>query len=170
MIGHNTGRVLKSVVLISYYCIFVLALVPGRSQVIALRRSYCDDCSHSCFYYCSYYKNIILVCCFSLVVSLVPGRSQVIALRGSYNDGCRRKHIRWSLAETWSRLSRHRVVYMTVHIPVTKEKRTKSEPSGKKGTFVSHIEIDCKEQKAPKMTVQIPLVQLITLQIIGKSQ
>jgi hypothetical protein len=78
----------------------------------------------------------------------------VIALRGSYNDGCRRKQIRWSLAETWSRLSRHRVVYMTVHIHVTKEKRTKSEPSGKKGTFVgyrvSHMEIDCEEQKAPK--------------------
>jgi hypothetical protein len=65
----------KSVVLISYYCIFVLALVPGKSQVIALRRSYCDDCSCSYFYYCSYYKNIILVCCFSLVVALVSGRS-----------------------------------------------------------------------------------------------
>jgi hypothetical protein len=141
--------------------------------VIALRRSYCDDCSRSCFYYCSYYKNIICLL-FSLVVALVPGRSQVIALRGSYNDGCRRQHIRWSLAETWSRLSRHRVVYMTVHIHVMKEKRTKSKPSGKKGTFVgyrvSHMEIDCKEQKALKMTVQIPLVQLITLQIIRKSQ
>jgi hypothetical protein len=104
----------------------------------------------------------------------LAGRSQVIALRGSYNDGCRRQQIRWSLAETWSRLSRHRVVYMTVHIHVMKEKRTKSEPSGKKGTFagyrVSHMEIDCKEQKALKMTVQIPLVQLITLQIIRKSQ
>jgi hypothetical protein len=39
----------KSVVPISYYCIFILALVPGRSQVIALRRSYCDDCSCYCF-------------------------------------------------------------------------------------------------------------------------
>jgi hypothetical protein len=50
----------------------------------------------------------------------------------------------------------------------------KSKPSGEKGTFVgyrvSHIRIDCKEQKDLKMTVQIPLVQLITLQIIGKSQ
>jgi hypothetical protein len=35
----------KSVVLISYYCIFILALIPDRSQVIALRRSYCYDCS-----------------------------------------------------------------------------------------------------------------------------
>jgi hypothetical protein len=55
-----------------------------------------------------------------------------------------------------------------------KEKQMKSKPFGKKGTFegygVSHIEIDCKEKKAPKMNVQIPLVQLITLQIIGKSQ
>jgi hypothetical protein len=43
----------------------------------------------------------------------------------------------------------------------------------KKGTFaryiVSHMEIDCKEQKARKMTEQISLVQLITLQIIRKS-
>jgi hypothetical protein len=83
--------------------------------------------------------------------------SEVIALRGSYNDGCRRKHIRWSLAETWSRLSRHGVVYMNAHIHVMKEKRMNSKPSRKKGTFagyrVSHIEIECKEKKAPKMTV-----------------
>ena len=50
----------------------------------------------------------------------------------------------------------------------------KSKPSGKKDTFagyrVSHMEIDCKEQKALNMTVQIPLVQLITFQIIRKSQ
>jgi len=63
---------------------------------------------------------------------------------------------------------------MTVYIHVLKKKRTKSEPSGKKGNFagytrVSHMEIDCKEQKAPKMTVQINLVQLITLQIMRKS-
>jgi hypothetical protein len=49
---------------------------------------------------------------------------------------------------------------MTVHIHVPKEKRTKLKPSGKKGTFagykVSHMEIDCKEQKAPKMTIQDP--------------
>jgi hypothetical protein len=78
----------------------------------------------------------------------------VIDLRGSYKDGCRRKHIIWSLYKTWSRLSRHRVVYMTINIHVTKEKRTKSEPSGKKGTFagyrVSHMEIDCEEKKDPK--------------------
>jgi hypothetical protein len=53
--------------------------------------------------------------------------------------------------------------------PCTKEE----EDLLKKGTFaryiVSHMEIDCKEQKAPKMTEQIPLVQLITLQIIRKS-
>jgi hypothetical protein len=63
---------------------------------------------------------------------------------------------------------------MTVYIHVLKKKRTKLKPSGKKGTFarykVSHMKIDCKEQKAPRMTVQIPLVQLITHQIIGKSQ
>jgi hypothetical protein len=107
-------------------------------------------------------------------IALVPGRSRVISLRGSYNGSCRRHHIRWSLVETWNRLSRHRVVYMTVHSHVMKEKRTKSKPSGKKGTFagyrVSHMEIDCKKKKAPKMTIQIPLVQLITLQIIKKSQ
>jgi hypothetical protein len=148
MIGHNTGRVLKSVVFVSCYCIFVLDLVPGKSQVVALRRSYFDDCSRSCFYYCSYYKSIILICCFSLIVSLVPSRSQVIALRGRYNDGCRRQHIIWYVANTWSRISRHRFVYMTVHIHVMKEKRTKSKPYGKKGSFpryrVSHMEIDCK--------------------------
>jgi hypothetical protein len=60
----------------------------------------------------------------------------VIALRGIYDEGCRRKHIRWSLAKTWSRISIHRVVHMTIHIHVTKEKRMKSEPSEKKGTFV----------------------------------
>jgi hypothetical protein len=62
----------------------------------------------------------------------------VIALRGSCNDGCRRKQIRWPLDETWSRLSKHRVVYMIVHIHVMKEKRTKSEPSSKKGTFAGY--------------------------------
>jgi hypothetical protein len=65
-------------------------------------------------------------------------------------------------------------MHMTVHIHVPKEKRMKLKPSGKKGTFagykVSHMEIYCKEQKALKMTVQIPSVQLITLQIIRKSQ
>jgi hypothetical protein len=38
------------------------------------------------------------------------------------------------------------------------------------GYKVSHMKIDCKEQKAPKMTISNPLVQLITLQIIRKSQ
>ena len=56
---------------------------------------------------------------------------------------------------------------MTVYIHVPKKKKTK------KGTFaryiVSHMEIDCKEKKSPKMTEQIPLVQLITLQIIRKN-
>jgi hypothetical protein len=33
----------------------------------------------------------------------------------------------------------------------------------------SHMETDHEEHKAPKMTKQIPLVQLITLQIIRKS-
>jgi hypothetical protein len=75
----------------------------------------------------------------------------VISLRRIYNDSCRRQQIRWSLAKTWSRLSRHRVVYMTIHIHVMKEKRMKSKPYEKKGTFagyrVSHMEIDCEEQK-----------------------
>jgi hypothetical protein len=55
---------------------------------------------------------------------------------------------------------------MTIYIHVPKKKRTKLKSSGKKGTFarykVSHMEIDSKEQKAPKMTGQIPVVQLIT--------
>jgi hypothetical protein len=46
MIGHNIGRVLFLFLLLY----FVLALVSSRSQVIALRRSYCGDCSHSCFF------------------------------------------------------------------------------------------------------------------------
>jgi hypothetical protein len=62
---------------------------------------------------------------------------------------------------------------MTIHIHVPKKKRSMLKPSGKKGTFmgyrVSHMEIDCKEQKAPKMTLQIHLVQLITFQIVRKS-
>jgi hypothetical protein len=78
----------------------------------------------------------------------------VISLRRSYNDGCRRKQIRWSLGETWSKLSRHRAMHMIAQIHVTKKKRTKSEPSGKKDTFVgyrvSHMEIECEEQKDPK--------------------
>jgi hypothetical protein len=44
---------------------------------------------------------------------------------------------------------------MTKYIHVPKKNRTKFKPSGKKGTFakyiVSHMEIDFKEQKAPKM-------------------
>jgi hypothetical protein len=43
---------------------------------------------------------------------------------------------------------------MTIYIHVPKKKRTKSDPSGKKGNFasyrVSRMEIDCKEKKAPK--------------------
>jgi hypothetical protein len=77
----------------------------------------------------------------------------VIALRGSYSNGCRRQRIRWSLAETWSKLSKHRVLYKIVRIHVTKEKRTKLEPSRKKATFpgyrVYHMEIDFEEKKAP---------------------
>ena len=86
----------------------------------------------------------------------------MIALIGSYNDGCKRQHIIWSIAKTWSRLSKHRVVHMTVHIHVPKEKRLKLKPYGKKGTFtgykVSHMDIDCKEKKALNMIIQIPLV------------
>jgi hypothetical protein len=97
----------------------------------------------------------------------------VITLRGKYNDDYRRKCIRWSLAKTWIIISRHRFVYMIIHIHVMKEKRTKSKLSGKKGTFagyrVSHMEIDCKEKKAMNMTIYIPLFPLITLQIIRKS-
>jgi hypothetical protein len=52
--------------------------------VIALRRSYCDDCSHSCFIIII--RMLFLSVVFPVVV-LVLGRSQVIALRGSYNDG-----------------------------------------------------------------------------------
>jgi hypothetical protein len=70
---------------------------------------------------------------FSLVGALVPGRSYVIAMRRSYNDSCKRQCIRLSLAETWSRLSKHRFVYMTIHIPIMKEKRMKLEPFGKEG-------------------------------------
>jgi hypothetical protein len=55
--------------------------------------------------------------------------------------------------ETWSRLSRHGVVYMTIYIHIPKAKRTKLEPSGKKDIFVGyrvfHTEIDSEEQKAP---------------------
>jgi hypothetical protein len=40
--------------------------------------------------------------------------------------------------ETWSKLSRHGVVDMTVYIHVPKEKRKKLEPFGKKGTFVGY--------------------------------
>jgi hypothetical protein len=58
---------------------------------------------------------------------------------------------------TWSRLSRHRVLYMTVYIHVPKVKRTNLEPSGKKDTFlgykVFHVEIDCEEKKALMMTI-----------------
>jgi hypothetical protein len=82
--------------------------------------------------------------------------------------GCNR------LDETWSRLSIHRTVHMTIHIHVPKEKRTKSKPSRNKGRFVgykiSHMEIYCKENKAPNMTLHIPLIHLITLHIIMKSQ
>jgi hypothetical protein len=49
---------------------------------------------------------------------------------------------------------------MPIYIHVLKKKRKKLKPSGKKCTFmeykVSHMEIDCKKQKAPKMTIQDP--------------
>jgi hypothetical protein len=112
MIGHNAGRVLKSC---SYFLLLYFLFYScstGRSQVIALRRSYCDDFSHSCFYYFCYYNNIILVYCFPLLLLLFRARSQVIYLRGRYNDSCWRKHIRWYLNDTWIRVYTHRVVYM----------------------------------------------------------
>jgi hypothetical protein len=59
----------KSVEECCYYLLllyFVLTLISGRSHVIALRRSYCDDCSHSC----SYHKNIVLVFYFPLLFLL----------------------------------------------------------------------------------------------------
>jgi hypothetical protein len=56
--------------------------------------------------------------------------------------------------ETWSKLSRQGVVYMTIYIHKPIEKRTKLEPSRKKGTFVgyivSHMEIDSEEKEASK--------------------
>jgi hypothetical protein len=74
MIDHNTRRVLFHSLLLYFF----LALVPGRSQEIALRRSYCDYCSHSYFYY---YKSMILVYFFPFFVVLISGRSQVITMR-----------------------------------------------------------------------------------------
>jgi hypothetical protein len=56
---------------------------------------------------------------------------------------------------------------MVVYIHVPKRKKSK------KGTFaryiVSHMDINCKEKKAPKMTKKIPTLQLITLQMIKNS-
>jgi hypothetical protein len=46
IIGHNTRKAL--------FLFLNLVLVPGRSQVIALRGSYSDDCSYSYFCSCSY--------------------------------------------------------------------------------------------------------------------
>jgi hypothetical protein len=54
---------------------------------------------------------------------------------------------------------------MTVYIHVPKKKKTKKVTFAR--SIVSHIEIDCKEQKAPKMIEEISLVQ--PLQIIMKS-
>jgi hypothetical protein len=58
---------------------------------------------------------------------------------------------------TWSILSRHRFLYMTVYIHVPKVKRMKLEPSRKKDTFlgykVFHMDIDCEEKKYLMMTI-----------------
>jgi hypothetical protein len=58
---------------------------------------------------------------------------------------------------------------MTVYIHVSKEKRTKLEPYGKKGTFVgyrvSHMEIDSEEQEAPKDDGTDPLVQFSSFRL-----
>jgi hypothetical protein len=55
---------------------------------------------------------------------------------------------------------------MTAYIHVSKKNRMN------KGNFVrykvSHMDIDCKDQKDPNMTKTIPLFQFITLQIIRK--
>jgi len=114
--------------------------------------------------YCSY------LLCF-LVIALVLGMPHVIALRGSYSDSCMRQQIRWSLVVTWNKLSRYGAMYTIVHIHIMK--RIKLELSSKKDTFtwyiVSHMEIDCEEQKALNMTIHIPLFWKIILQIIRKS-
>ena len=56
---------------------------------------------------------------------------------------------------------------MTIYIHVPKQRRTKLEPSGKKGTFmgyrVSHIRIDCEEQKALKDDRTDPSSSIFTL-------
>jgi hypothetical protein len=84
-------------------------------------------------------RMLFLFAIFSLLVALVPGMSQVIALRGSYNDGCRRQQFRWSLAETWSRLSRHRAVYMTIHIPCNKGEEDEVRTFWQEGYFAGYI-------------------------------
>jgi hypothetical protein len=76
MIGNNTGEVLFLFLLCScsFLILFiVLTLVPGRSQALALRKSYSDDCS--CSYFLSLFlfpnhKNIVLVCYFPLLLLL----------------------------------------------------------------------------------------------------
>jgi hypothetical protein len=63
---------------------------------------------------------------------------------------------------------------MTIYIHVPKEKRTKLEPSGKKGTFmgyrVSHMEIDSEEQKALKDDRTDPSSPVVHPSDIRKSQ
>jgi hypothetical protein len=90
-----------------------------------------------------------------------------------------------------------RIFGCPVYIHVPKEKRTKLEPSGKKGTFVGYnetskayiiyipgqhqIEVSrdvksliwrliVRSRRLRRMTVQIPLVQLFILQTIKRSQ
>jgi hypothetical protein len=102
-------------------------------------------------------RMLFLSAIFFLIVTLVSGRSQVIDLRGSYNDSCRRQQFRWSLVETWRRLSKHGTLHMTIHIHVPKEKRIMLKPYGNKDTFarytVYHMDIDCKENNSPKMII-----------------
>jgi hypothetical protein len=72
--NYNWSQHWKSVEeLCSYFLLFyfVLSLVLGRSQVIDMRRSYCDEFSHSCFHYCSYHKNVFLVFYFPLLFLLL---------------------------------------------------------------------------------------------------
>jgi hypothetical protein len=56
-------------------------------------------------------------------------------MRDIYSNSCRRQHIRWSLAKTWNKISRHRAMYMTIYIHVNEEEEDKVRTFWKEGYF-----------------------------------
>ena len=118
--------------LLLYFLLFTL--VSGRSQVIALKEQLWGLFSLLFYYsYKEYYLCLLFFPCCSCSGHVTGDNPEEAIVTVSWGN---------ILDETWSRLSKLYTFYVPKKMKKTLLLRYK----------VSHIEIDCNEQKAPKMT------------------